>query len=268
MKKAIGIFDSGIGGLTVTKEIIKQLPNENIVYLGDTARVPYGNKSSDTIKKFSLEIANFLLQKNIKLLVIACNTASSFALSYLKQKINIPIIGVIEPGASAAAKITKNKKIGIIGTKGTINSQSYQNTLKKIDSSFQIFEKDCPLFVPLVEEGWIQKEVSYMIADEYLKNLKKHKIDTLILGCTHYPILKNVISTIMGNDVNIIDSAIETAKKVKEILEQKLLLANDSPSNSTNYEFYVSDDSEKFKEFAIKILDQNVKKVEKISLHQ
>jgi glutamate racemase len=263
MKKAIGIFDSGIGGLTVTKEIIKLMPNENIVYFGDTARVPYGNKSSDTIKKFSLEITNFLLSKNIKILVIACNTASSYALAYLQTIINIPIIGVIEPGAETAFKITKNKKIGVIGTKGTIASMSYQNVLKSINPELEIINQACPLFVPLVEEGWIEKEVAYLVATEYLAVFKDSGIDTLILGCTHYPILKKVIAKVLGEKIQIVDSAIETAIKVQQTLKEKNLLENNN-SEIGKYVFYVSDDAEKFKEFGLNILERNIDSVEKI----
>ena len=267
MKRAIGIFDSGIGGLTVTKEIIKHMPNEDIVYFGDTARVPYGNKSSETIQKFSLEIANFLLGKNIKILVIACNTASSYALEYLQKMIDIPIVGVIEPGAEAACKITKNNKIGVIGTKGTITSQSYHNTLKLINSELEIVNKACPLFVPLVEEGWIDKKVSYLVAEEYLAELKNNGIDTLILGCTHYPILKNVIAKVLGKKIQIVDSAVETAIKVKQILEEYNLLEQETLGMGYSlgkYVFYVSDDAEKFREFGENILDRKIDKVEKV----
>lgn len=269
IKRAIGIFDSGIGGLTVAKEIIKYMPNEDIIYFGDTARVPYGNKSSDTIKKFSLEIANFLLTKNIKILVIACNTASSYALEYLQNMIDIPIIGVIQPGAEAARKITKNKKIGVIGTKGTIASKSYEENLKKMDAKLRIFNKACPLFVPLVEEGWVDKEVSYLVTNEYLSKLKRKGIDTLILGCTHYPILKNVIARVMGKKIQIVDSAVETAIKVKQTLEEYNLLETDTLGMGYSlgkYVFYVSDDTEKFKEFGLSILERDIEKVERVVL--
>src|SRR5574344_1758995 len=171
-KRAIGIFDSGIGGLTVAKEIMEYMPNEDIVYFGDTARVPYGNKSPETIQKFSMQIANFLLEKNIKILVIACNTATSFSLKTLTENLSIPVIGVINPGSEAAYKISKTKKIGVIGTKGTIKSNAYEKALHNIDESLKVFSKACPLFVPLVEENWIDKKETYSIAQEYLKDLQ------------------------------------------------------------------------------------------------
>ena len=233
----------------------------HFIYFGDTARVPYGNKSKETIKKFSLEISQFLLDKNIKLLVVACNTASSYALDYLKERINIPIVGVVEPGVNAACAMTKNGKIGVIGTKGTISSMSYQNALKMRNNELKIFDRACPLFVPLVEEGWIDKKVSFMIAEEYLRDLKNSGIDTLILGCTHYPILKNVIAEVMGEKVSIVDSGTETAKIVSKMLE-----SDDKSVGLGKNIFYVSDDTEKFKEFGIKFLEKNIDSVEKVVL--
>ncbi len=267
--QAIGIFDSGIGGLTVAKEIMAELPSENIVYFGDTARVPYGNKSRETIQKFSLQIANFLLTKNIKILVVACNTASSFALEFLKQNLKIPVIGVIEPGAAAAMKISKNFNIGVIGTKGTIQSLSYQNYLKSRDENVKVFAKACPLFVPLVEEGWTENEISSKIAEEYLRDLRDSKIDTLILGCTHYPILKNVIAKIMGSNVNIVDSARETAAATKrEIKKLESLNAEIAQAtDSKQYRFFVSDDKEKFEEFATKFFNSTISGKHKTYLH-
>lgn len=264
IKKTIGIFDSGIGGLTVMKEIIKEMPNEDIVYFGDTARVPYGNKSPETIQKFSMQIANFLLEKNIKILVIACNTATSFSLKTLTENLSIPVIGVINPGSEAAYKISKNKKIGVIGTKGTIKSNAYEKALHNIDESLKVFSKACPLFVPLVEENWIDKKETYSIAQEYLKDLQSFNIDTLILGCTHYPIIKNVIQEVIGNKISIVDSAIETSKVVHNTLEKN---NNIETKTKGSYKFFVSDDEQSFLNFGEKILDIKIENehIEKIT---
>ena len=216
--RPIGVFDSGIGGLTVVRELTKLLPNEKIVYFGDTARVPYGNKSRETIIHYSLQIAYFLLKKKIKMLVVACNSASSVSLPTLKRHFHIPIIGVIEPGARSAIENSNSNNIGVIGTLGTVSSNSYKKALKKINRNVKIFQQSCSLFVPLAEDGWQNTEIAQKISDEYIKSFKSKNIGTLILGCTHYPILKNVIQKSVGNSVKLIDSAIETAKEVKKIL--------------------------------------------------
>jgi len=215
----VGIFDSGIGGLSVVKEIIKILPKEDIVYFGDTARVPYGIKSEEIIKKFAVDDVNFLLKYNPKLIIIACHTVSSYASEFLKKKFkDINFIDVIEPTVEKAIKITKNKKIGVIGTPATISSGKYQSLLSKNGISF--YTKDCPLFVPVVEEGWFNNKISYEIAKIYLSGLIKKNIDTLILGCTHYPYLKKTIQKVTGKNVKIIDASYEVAVKVKEFLEK------------------------------------------------
>jgi len=204
---AVGVFDSGIGGLTVFRTIIKRFENLDLYYLGDTARVPYGNKSKDTICRYSLECSNFLINNyKIDCLVIACNTASSFALEFLKSELNIPIIGVVEPGAQLASKLTKNKKVGIIGTVGTIKSNSYYNAIKKISNDIEIYQNPSPLLVPLVEEGRIEHKITRLAVKEYIKPLVEKGIDTLVLGCTHYPVLKNVIAEIYPN-LKLVDSS-------------------------------------------------------------
>ncbi|HOK56411.1 MAG TPA: glutamate racemase [bacterium] len=222
-KNPIGIFDSGVGGLSVVKEIIKVLPEENIIYFGDTARVPYGTKSERVIKKFAVEDVIFLLKYNPKLIVIACHTVSSYASYYLRKKFkNIKIIDVIEPTVEKAVKLTKNKKIGVIGTTATISSLRYQKLFSKY-KGIEVYTKDCPLFVPVVEEGWFENEISYKIAEIYLSELKKKNIDTLVLGCTHYPYLKKTIQKIMGKNVEIIDASYEVSIKIKNIIEENNL---------------------------------------------
>jgi glutamate racemase len=194
----VGVFDSGIGGLTVVREIIKRLPRENIIYLGDTARVPYGTKSSRTVVTYSRHNARFLVSKGIKMLVVACNTSSAVSLPSLSGELYIPVIGVIEPGAKKAAQVTKSKKAGVIGTPSTIKSSAYKKALEAVSPDIEVYSKACPLFVPLAEEGWTAGEVSELIAKEYLIPLKAHDIDVLVLGCTHYPLLKNTIKKVMG----------------------------------------------------------------------
>ncbi|MGC8976500.1 MAG: glutamate racemase [Candidatus Ratteibacteria bacterium] len=221
-KNPIGIFDSGVGGLSVLKEIIKILPEENIVYFGDTARVPYGTKSKKIIIKYAEEDVEFLLKYKPKLIVIACHTVSSYASEYLKRKFkNIEFIDVIKPSVEEAIKITNNKKIGVIGTTGTISSGKYQKLLKK--NGISVYSKDCPLFVPLVEEGWFENEVTQKIVEIYLSDMKKNGIDTIILGCTHYPYLKNAIEKFFGENVKIIDASYKVAIEIKKFLERKNL---------------------------------------------
>lgn len=262
MNRPIGIFDSGVGGLTVVKEIKKLLPNENIVYFGDTARVPYGTKSKATIIKFSIENVHFLLKFNVKLIVIACNTASSFSLESLKRFFKVPIIGVIKPGAFGAARITANNRIGVIGTRGTIASNSYEKEIKRINPKVQVFSAACPLFVPLVEEGILKNDIAYKIAEGYLRDLKKKNIDTLILGCTHYPLLKNIIKDIMGNNVSLVDSASEAAKDTRELLLENDVLRKKT-SEKPKMRFFVSDEPEKFADLGKKFLGYKLEYIQK-----
>lgn len=261
--RPIGIFDSGIGGLTVLKEIAEQLPYEDIIYFGDTARVPYGTRSRETIVKYSFQCINFLMSKDIKLVVIACNTATASALTEVREHFDVPIIGVVDPGVRAAVSTTKNQRIGIIGTTSTVNSGAYQESIRELVSDSEVIGVACPLFVPIVEDGWQDTEVARLTAEKYLLELKEHDIDTLVLGCTHYPILKYTITKVMS-DVALINPAFETAKQVKELLTEKDLLTE--KKTSSNIEFYVSDDPEKFRRIGGNILDKNITHIEKIDI--
>ncbi len=243
-RRPIGIFDSGVGGLTVFREVSRLLPGEDIVYFGDTARVPYGTKSRTTITRFSLENAVFLLRFGVKLIIVACNTSSSLALPQLKRRFPIPVIGVIEPGARAALECTRNLRIGVIGTPSTIGSGVYERVLKKMNPSAKVFSRACPLFVALVEEGWLRHRVSHEVAGEYLRPLKRAGVDTLILGCTHYPLLKPVLQRIMGKKVTLVDSAGETARIACRLLEEKKILAERKADHV--YRFFVSDEPARF----------------------
>lgn len=257
----IGVFDSGVGGLTVVREIMRQLPNESIVYFGDTARVPYGNKSSDTIITYSRQIAHFLQKQNVKAIVIACNTASALALETLQKEVTIPIIGVVKPGAKAASKTTRNNNIGVIGTEGTINSDIYTTYLKSINPKVNVYKKACPLFVPLVEEGMINDPVTDEMIKRYTNDLLNLNIDTLVLGCTHYPLLKDAIHNILGDDITLVNPAYETAISLQETLTNHNLL---SLNKTPNHVFYVSDGADKFKSFANTILPCEVVEINDI----
>jgi glutamate racemase len=237
--KSIGIFDSGVGGLTVLKEVVKALPQEDIIYFGDTARFPYGTKSPETVVRYSHEIATFLIKRDIKLLVVACNTASAVSLESLQSHLSIPIVGVIEPGARRAVYTTKSRKVGVIGTEGTIRSSAYAKAIKRLNPEVEVITRACPLFVPLAEEGWTDNEVAKLIARTYLAGLKEEGIDTLVLGCTHYPILKGTIAEVMGTGVHLVDSAEETARCVAEILRDKRLLRPSTESG--NHHYFVTD---------------------------
>lgn len=261
----IGVFDSGIGGLTVVREIIRQIPNEKIIYFGDTARVPYGSKSKDTIIKYSSQISKFLLSKNVKAIVIACNTASAYALEILQKEVSVPVIGVIYAGAKEASRITKNRRVGVIGTRATISSQIYKKNIQNINSNIDVIEQACPLLVPLVEEGLLHDTITDEIISRYVLKLKSKYIDTLVLGCTHYPLLRSSIAKIMGNEVNLVNPAYETAIELKRLLEEKKLLRKDSFSE---HEFYVSDMADRFREFASSILPDETKKVYKINIEE
>lgn len=264
--KPIGVFDSGVGGLTVVKELSRLLPNEKIIYFGDTGRVPYGNKSKETIVHYSLQVAYFLMKKKIKMLVVACNTASSVSLPTLKRHFHIPVLGVIEPGARSAIEATGTKNIGVIGTLGTVKSGAYKKALKKINSSVKVYQNACPLFVHLAEDGWNKNKIARLISDEYLKPFKGKGIDTLILGCTHYPILKDVIQQSAGKKVQLIDSGKETAKEVERILEKKNMLNKSKSAEKNQSVFYVSDLPHKFKEVSQRFLARELKKVHKVVL--
>jgi len=243
--KSIGVFDSGIGGLTVVSAIINKLPKEKVTYFGDTARVPYGGKSKDIIREYALEDAHFLVKQGVKMIVIACNTVSSIAIDEIKNELDIPVIGMIHPGALTSYKKSKNKRIGVIGTTTTIKSRSYTRALHELDTSVLVFSKACPLFVPIAEEGWSNHRVASIIAMEYILPFKRDKIDTLILGCTHYPILRNVIQKAAGQNVTLVDSGISAADEVSFVLNN-LGIANDS-TKVPDHTFFVSDIPQQFK---------------------
>ena len=219
--RPIGVFDSGVGGLTVVKQMMKTLPHENIIYFGDTARLPYGTKSKNAVTKFSKQIVRFLLTKDVKAVVIACNTASSNSLEALRQTFEIPIFGVVKSGVKEALRSTKNKRVGIIGTAATIRSKAYERLIAQADDSIQVYAKPCPLFVSLVEEGWTDNAVARLTAENYLKELVAEDIDCLVLGCTHYPLLKKCIGETVGENINLVDPAKATAKMVKAFLSKK-----------------------------------------------
>ncbi len=236
--RPIGIFDSGLGGLTCVKEVMKTLPKENVVYFGDTGRVPYGTRSPETIIKYSVDDVNFLKSLDIKAVVIACGTVSSIAIDHLKSSFDLPITGVVKPAALAAAKATKSNRIGIIGTSGTVFSGKYEQEIRLIKEDVFVVSKACPLFVPLVENGFINHEATRIIAEEYLKEIKSENVDTLIMGCTHYPLIRELIADIMGPEVTLIDPGLETALYLKEFLKEENLCGD---SAQANYSFYVSD---------------------------
>lgn len=249
---SIGMFDSGVGGLTVMQQLVQALPNENIIYFGDTARLPYGGKSQETVLRYSTENIHFLLEHNIKLLVIACNTATALALPQLRRLFEIPIIGVIEPGAEKAVEVTRHQRIAVLGTKATIQSGAYQRELQRLLPSATIFPIACPLFVHLVEERFVDHPASQLIVSEYLDCLKDKQVDTLLLGCTHYPLLKHLIAKEIGEDVTIVDSATTCAEKVASTLKDNDMEA-DKKKGEVSYKYFVSDDPKKFQEQAEKL---------------
>lgn len=268
--RPIGIFDSGVGGLTVFKEIVRLLPNEDIVYFGDVGRTPYGGRSKEIIIQFTRQDISFLLEQQVKFIISACNSASSAALDEIKNDYKpMELVGVIEPGARAAVDKTKNGKIGIIGTNATINSNAYAKILHTIDPKLKVFSLACPLFVPLAEEGYIDKDATYLIAKDYLQTMHDVKIDTLILGCTHYPILKHVIADVMGDKVQLIDSGQETAKvSYKRIADLNLLnpKMSQKPGLEGERKFYVSDVPEKFSKVASRFLGKEVVNITRVDI--
>ena len=267
--RPIGVFDSGVGGLTVAREIMRQLPNERIVYFGDTARVPYGNKSRETVTKFSRQIVRFLETQQIKAIVVACNTASAYALEELEKEVNLPMIGVVKPGVRAALAATKNKKIGVVATEATIHSGIYSRYIEKNDKDVRVLGKACPLFVPLVEEGLWEDPVTDEIARRYLTELIDSGIDTLILGCTHYPMLRSTVAKIMGESVTLVNPAYETARELKQLLKEKDLESEHRPGLGTElYRFFVSDAADKFQRFANSILTYGILSAKVINIDE
>ena len=256
----VGVFDSGIGGLTVAQEVIRQLPHESVIYFGDTARVPYGPKSPDTVRRYSREIASFLDEQGVKSIVIACNTATAHALGALRDEMDMPIIGVVEPGARAAVAASKRGHIGVIGTVGTIKSGAYERAIRALDPDVMITVRACPLLVPLVEEGWTDHDATRLVAREYLQPMLDAKIDTLVLGCTHYPLLKALLSEVLGPDVRLIDSAEETAAETARTLAAHDLTA--APDAEPSYRFIASDDPLQFLQLGQRFLGGTMEGVE------
>ncbi len=266
MDRPIGIFDSGVGGLTVAREIFQCLPFENIVYFGDTAHLPYGSKSSKSVTRFSLANTRFLMSKKIKILVVACNTASSLSLSALRREFSLPVIGVIIPGVRKAIEATRNGCIGVIGTEATIKSGAYQRELKARRKSIKIITQACPLFVPLVEEGWHKDMVTKEVVKKYLGVLKKEGVDTLILGCTHYPVLKDILSKVLGNKVVLVDSAEEVARNAALVLHENGIERKRTEPGFRHY--FVSDFHEKFVKVGEFFLGERIKNVKEVSLEK
>jgi glutamate racemase len=262
----IGIFDSGVGGLTVASEVMKRLPGEDIIYFGDTGRYPYGSRSPQIVRKFALEDVDFLSGSGIKAVVVACNTASSVALDVLRGRFTIPIMGVIEPGARAAVRATINGILGVIGTRATIKSGSYNQAIERIDPGLKVIAKPCPLFVALAEEGWTEGEAVRLIAQEYLATLKEVGVDVLVLGCTHYPLLSRVIGKVMGEDVTLIDSAKETSRELRDLLEREGLLNPRKEGGSCR--FLVTDDPEAFLEVGRNFLKEKVTGAELVAIER
>lgn len=255
----IGVFDSGVGGLTVVREIMRQIPNEKIVYFGDTARVPYGNKSQETVTRFSEQIVRFLRTFQVKTIVVACNTASAYAMEALERNIDIPIIGVVKPGARVAVSATRNGRIGVIATEATIGSRIYAKYINELNPRISIYGKACPLFVPLVEEGLWEDPVTDEIARRYLMELIDIDIDTLILGCTHYPLIRSTLGKVMGEGVTLVNPAYETARQLRDLLAEHGLLRQNPPELGSNqYQFYISDKADKFVHFANSIIKYGI----------
>ena len=262
--KPIGVFDSGIGGLTVVHALHHRLPHENIVYFGDTARVPYGPKSPQVVREYAAQDVDFLVSMDVKMVVIACNTVSSVALDVVQKHAKVPVAGVILPGAEAAVKATSKKRVGVIGTRATINSNAYTHAIRQLDREVEVLSQECPLFVPLAEEGWVDHKVTELVAKEYLFPLKQQKIDTLILGCTHYPILRDAIQKAVDGEVTLIDSGEATASTVEKILDEQNL--RNRSEQRANLQFYVSDIPVKFAEVGERFLGEKMGRVQRAIL--
>ncbi|MDR0949224.1 MAG: glutamate racemase [Lachnospiraceae bacterium] len=266
---AIGVFDSGVGGLTVAREIMRQIPNEKVIYFGDTARVPYGNKSKETVTKYSRQIVRFLSSHHVKTIVVACNTASACALEVLEEECDIPLIGVVKPGARAALEATRNGRIGVIGTLATIHSAIYPQYIATMRDGISIYQKACPLLVPLVEEGLLKDPVTDEIARRYLEELIDRDIDTLILGCTHYPLIRTTLCELLGKNVTVINPAYETAQSLRQMLGDADLLRKKKPAlGDTQYQFYVSDMAEKFQNFANSIIKYGILSAKAVDIEE
>ncbi|MDZ4722799.1 MAG: glutamate racemase [candidate division Zixibacteria bacterium] len=265
----IGIFDSGVGGLTVAREVFNLLPYEHVVYFGDVGRSPYGGRSREIITQFTIQDVAFLQEHKVKYIICACNTVSAVAFDEVQKKYNIPMIGVISPGAKAAVAQTKNGRIGVIGTHATINSDAYAKTIRELNPSLKVFSLACPLFVPLAEEGYIDQEATYLIAKDYLQTMHDVGIDTLILGCTHYPLLRKVIADVMGDKVTLIDSGQETARVAQSVMQEKNLLRNEnegSGKRNGEHQYFVSDVPEKFSQVASRFLGRLVDRITRVDI--
>lgn len=260
--RPVGVFDSGIGGLTVAQEITRLLPNEQIVYFGDTARVPYGTKSRESVIRFSKDNMNVLLKYGVKVVVIACNTSTSWALGVIRREYAVPVIGVIEPGSRRAVEVSQSGRIGVIATQSTVASGKYARTIERLLPRARVVSRPCPLFVPLVEEGWLDGKVTESVAEEYLAPLRREGVDTLILGCTHYPLLRPVIQKVMGRGVTLVDSAAETAREIQALLESKGLFRR--ASRPPRHEFLVSDEPEHFRTLAKRFLGHDLASVRRV----
>jgi glutamate racemase len=260
----IGIFDSGLGGLTVAREIFRLLPNEDVIYFGDTGRYPYGPRSRDIVIEFSRQNTQFLLEQSVKMIVVACNTASALALPVIREEFDIDMLGVVRPGAVSAAKATKNGKIGVIGTTGTISSDIYAKEISDLDPKIKAFSLACPLFVHLVEEGYLDKPASKLIAEDYLAPFRTNGVDTLVLGCTHYPLLKGVIRDVLGDGLVLIDSAEETAQAVYQHLMTRDLLRE--KTTEVLHKFYVSDLPDRFHQVAKHFLGNRITNVIRVDI--
>ncbi len=265
MHSPIGIFDSGLGGLTVCRAIEAAFPGEDLIYVGDTARVPYGVKTAETVTRYSEEICDFLLQQGVKAIVVACNTASALALPKLKGKYSLPLLGVLEPGVEAALRSCRDGQVGVIGTEATIRSESYPQALQRRSPQIKVFSQACPLFVPLVEEGWIDHPVTRTVAEIYLGPWKNLEVDSVILGCTHYPLLKSVLQQTLGSEVVWVDSALETAKSLGDLLRNQNLLNPRDQGGSRQY--YATDAPQKMQVLAQSFLGHSLGEVEVIHLN-
>ncbi len=266
-KQAIGIFDSGIGGLTVLKELKARLPREQLIYFGDTARIPYGTKSKKLVQQYALEDAAFLLQYNVKMIVAACNTASAMAIDKLKERLDVPVAGVVLPGSQGAIRETQRNSIGVIGTSATINSNAYAKAIKNNASQdIKVFSQACPLLVPLVEEGWLSGQVTHLTLENYLSDILKNDVDTLILGCTHYPLLHDTIQQVTGPNIKLVDSGTETARFVEEILEQNNL--QNKGDKEVDDLFFVSDIPQKFEAIGSRFLGEPIQNVQRIDFEE
>ncbi|HTB22040.1 MAG TPA: glutamate racemase [bacterium] len=244
--RPIGVFDSGVGGLTVARELLRQLPGEKLIYLGDTARTPYGNKSPQTLIRFALETGTFLARRGVKMLVVACNSSSAYSLGALRERLNIPVVGVIEAGARAAVAGRRGRPIGVIGTRATVRSGAYARAIHALDPRARVVAQACPLFVPLVEEGWTGHALAAQVAQEYLRPLKREKVESVVLGCTHYPLLKTVLAKVLGRDIALVDSAKEVAREVKTLLKASGLASPLKTVPFKQHLFFVTDPPEQF----------------------